>query len=190
MVRDKADVILHPVRLRIIQTLATAPSRDGLSARELGPALPDVPQASLYRHLGRLAEAGVLRVAAERPVGGKTERVYQLANASLASADLSRRTRDEQLEGFATFLGTLLGDYARYLRRETIDLERDGVGYHQYVAHLSDAEFAAFIARITELIGSATANAPAPGRTPRLVNLMLMPAGAELPPAGTKGGPA
>ena len=37
-----------------------------------------MPAASVYRHVGRLAEAGVLHVVAERRVRGITERTYTL----------------------------------------------------------------------------------------------------------------
>jgi Helix-turn-helix domain len=43
---DKAELILHPVRLKILQALV---GDRVLSTRQLGQLLPDVAQATLYR---------------------------------------------------------------------------------------------------------------------------------------------
>ncbi len=40
--------------------------------------LADVPAVSIYRHVARLTEAGVLQVVAERRVRATTERTYAL----------------------------------------------------------------------------------------------------------------
>ena len=70
-----ADLLLHPVRLRIVKAFL---GDRALTTRQLAAELPDVPAASVYRHVGRLAEAGVLHVVSERRVRGITERTYML----------------------------------------------------------------------------------------------------------------
>ena len=75
MAKTGADVILHPVRMRIISTLF----KRRLTTQQIGRALPEVAQATLYRHLSRLMQAGVVAVVALRPVRGVTEKVYALA---------------------------------------------------------------------------------------------------------------
>src|SRR5690349_5071480 len=73
-VPTRSHLILHPLRLRLLQTLAGRQ----LTASALGAALPEVPQATLYRHLKALVEGEVLEIVAERPVRGAVERVYAL----------------------------------------------------------------------------------------------------------------
>src|SRR5262249_24220554 len=58
-----ADLLLHPVRLRILQTFLGDRT---LTTSDLQAELPDVPPASLYRHVARLVGAGVLVVVDER----------------------------------------------------------------------------------------------------------------------------
>ena len=41
-----------------------------LTTSDLGARLPDVPKTTVYRHVGLLAEAGVLEVAGEQRVHG------------------------------------------------------------------------------------------------------------------------
>src|SRR5450759_4325212 len=69
------DLLLHPVRRRIVQAFLgdRALTTSGLSAE-----LADIPAASLYRHVARLVDAGVLAVVAERRVRGALERTYVL----------------------------------------------------------------------------------------------------------------
>lgn len=53
------DLVLHPVRLRIVQ--AFLGNRE-LSTAQLAEELSDVPKSGLYRHLAVLADADVLSV--------------------------------------------------------------------------------------------------------------------------------
>ena len=48
MANDQADLLAHPVRLRIILALS---QNEEMTAQQLGEALTDIPQATLYRHL-------------------------------------------------------------------------------------------------------------------------------------------
>src|SRR5690242_1673068 len=83
---SRADLILHPVRMRLLVALA----RRQLTTRQLSARLPDVAQATLYHHLGLLTRAGLLRVVSQRPVRGTLEKRYALVDdtALLSPADL------------------------------------------------------------------------------------------------------
>src|SRR3712207_9495280 len=70
-----ADLLLHPVRLRIVQAFLGDRT---LTTADLRTELTDVPAATLYRHVGVLAEAGVLVVVGERGVRRAAERGYRL----------------------------------------------------------------------------------------------------------------
>jgi DNA-binding transcriptional ArsR family regulator len=111
-----ADVILHPVRIRIVQQLG---GRD-LTTAELRDAIPDVSQPTLYRHVAALIDAGVLAVAKERKVRGTTERTLTLGDrmAHVPEAEL-RAMSDLQLRSaFLTFLGDLAGRFDRFADQE------------------------------------------------------------------------
>ena len=170
-----ADLLLHPVRLRVVQALA---GRE-LSAAQLRTRLPDVPQATLYRHLDRLREGGVLEVVAERPVRGAVERTFRLvaSKVSLRGADLDDTTADDHRTYFATFLGTLLGDFDRYLDDEDADLEADGVSYRQVPLWLSDEEVHEVLADLRAVLAARLDQTPGgPGRRRRTVTIVTLPA--------------
>ena len=110
-----ADLLLHPIRLRIIQAFL---GDRALTTTELRAELPDVAPATLYRQVARLVDAGVLGVVAERRVRGATERTYVL-RASSASVDLVRDGVSYRLAGLwlddAEFV-ELMRDLARVLQ--------------------------------------------------------------------------
>ena len=66
-----ADLLLHPVRLRIIKAFL---GDRALTTGQLATELADVPPGSLYRHVALLTRAGVLQVVAERRVRAQGRR--------------------------------------------------------------------------------------------------------------------
>ena len=168
------DVLLHPVRLRIV--LAVAGRR--MTSGELAAVLPDVPKATLYRHIATLAGAGVLAVAEERSVRGASERVYVLAEgAGVVSPDaLAAMTPEEHLRAFTVFVGGLLADFSRYLERGDPDLVADGVGYRQVPLWLTHQELAELGGRLGAALAPVAGNGPAPGRRRRVLSTVMVPA--------------
>jgi DNA-binding transcriptional ArsR family regulator len=170
----RIDVVLHPVRLRIVQAFI---GHESVTVRDLAKQLPDIPQATLYRHLGTLVDGGVLRVVQERKVRGTVERVYALpdTSATLLAADLDNASPEDHLRYFANFLSALQGEFARYLGRDRIDLVADGVGYRTFTVNLTDEEFVTFMTSLNELVAKAAANPPSPDRHRRAFARVVMP---------------
>jgi DNA-binding transcriptional ArsR family regulator len=174
MATSRADLILHPVRMRLLVTLV----HRQLTARQLSALVPDVPQATLYHHLGTLTRAGLLRVVSERPVRGAVEKVYTLADehATLSPADLAHASDEDNLRYFTTYVSALLGDFARYLRQDApIDLFADGVSYRATPFYLSDDEFAEAAAALQQAMLPFLRNEPAPNRRRRLFTVIVFP---------------
>lgn len=168
-----SDLLLHPVRLRIVQTFL---GRGELTTSEVREHLADVPAATLYRQVTVLLEAGILEVVDERKVRGAVERtlVLRTAKANLGPDEAAAMTAEEHRRAFVTFVAGLIGDFDRYLARGHQDLARDRVGYRQYAAHLSDEEMDELIADLREVILPRLELEPAPGRTRRLISHVLM----------------
>src|SRR3954454_10410189 len=134
-----ADLLLHPVRLRIVQAFL---GDRGLTTAELREELPDIPPASLYRHISLLTDAGVLAVASERRVRGATERTYilRLAAANIGIRELREMSVEDHRQAFTAFVAGLLSDFDRYLERGKPDFLRDGVSYSLAGFWLDDDE--------------------------------------------------
>jgi DNA-binding transcriptional ArsR family regulator len=174
MFMTTADLLLHPVRLRIVQAfLGDRP----LTTSQLAAELDDVPPASLYRHVAKLVQAGVLIVVAERRVRGANERTYMLRAraARVSQEDLAAMTAEEHQQAFMAFVAGMVSDFDRYLARGDIDLARDRVGYRMAALWLTDEEFRELVREIGSAVGRKLPNGPADGRTRRLMRTILLP---------------
>ena len=179
-----AELALHPVRIRILRAVAGA----RLTTHDLVALVPDIPHATLYRHLATLVKAGLIEVVEERKIRGAVERVYALPahGATLDAAALATATPEDHARYFTAFVSSLLSEFSRYLARERIDFAADGAGYQQLVLHLTDAELATFAADLNQIIGPLLGNEPGDGRVPRLLATILLPADQ---PAATEATP-
>ena len=174
------DLLIHPVRLRIVQAFF---GDRHLAAEDLAEILADVPKATLYRHLATLADAGVLTVVAQRPARGTPRRIYALAQgqARLTPAEVAALGPEEQLHAFTVFVGTLLGDFARYVADGTPDPGADGVSYGQFALNLSDQELHELVGRLSASLAPVLHNEPTPERRRRTLTTVLMPAAPGIP---------
>jgi len=177
---DTLDLLLHPVRLRIVHAMSGSRI---LTTSGLCASLPDVPKTTVYRHVGLLAEAGVLEVAGEQRVHGAVERSYRLRRERIAidAEAAASMSLDDHRRGFAAAMAALLADFNAYLDREHADPVADWVSYRQFPLWLSRDELAVLIGQITDAIRVSVKNGPAPGRRPHLLSTILFPLG-DLPP--------
>jgi Helix-turn-helix domain len=172
-----ADLLLHPVRWRIVQAFL---GDRRLTTADLRAELSDVPVASLYRHVGLLADAGVLTVVGERKVRGTAERSYRLdlAAASPGAADAATMSADDHRRAFRTFVAALLADFDRYLARagDRPDLARDRIGYRQAAVWVNDEEFDALVADLAAVLRPRIEQQPDGERRRRIVSIVNLPA--------------
>src|SRR5262245_43256426 len=111
---DPVELLLHPVRLRIVHALSGGQS---VTTAQLCARLPDVSQATVYRHVGLLTDAGILEVAGEQRVRGFVERSYRLRRerAVVDAERVRAATVDEHRQAFATSMAVLLAEFGTYL---------------------------------------------------------------------------
>lgn len=172
-----ADLLLHPVRLRIVQAFLGDRT---LTTGDLRAELSDVPVASLYRHVGLLADAGVLAVVGERKVRGTAERSYRLdlAAATIGAADATGMSAADRRRGFRTFAAGLMADFDRYLERtgDAPDLAHDRIGYRQVAVWVTDEEFDAMVADLAAVLRPRMEQAPDGARRRRVISIVNLPA--------------
>jgi Helix-turn-helix domain len=173
-----ADLLLHPVRLRIVEAFL---GDRALTTSELRAELPDIPAGSLYRHVAKLVDGGVLAVVSARRVRGALERTYVLraSAARLGVDEIASMSRDEHRQAFLAFVAGLIGDFDRYLARETIDPLRNGASYNLAAMWLDNAELAELARELNIVLQPRLANPPKAGRTRRILATVLLPGQAE-----------
>src|SRR5215469_7758325 len=169
-----ADLLLHPVRLRIIRAFL---GDRALTTSQLAAELDDVPAGSLYRHVALLTEAGVLQVVAERRVRGAVERTYtlRLFAAQIQPGEAAAMTAEQHMQAFTAYVAGMLADADRYLASSPADPVRDGASYRMAAMWLTDAEFAEFGRDVVAVFGPRLANAPGKGRRRRVVYTVVLP---------------
>jgi DNA-binding transcriptional ArsR family regulator len=173
MKNSKSKIILHPVRIRISQTLLNGKK---LNAQQISEYLQDVPQATLYRHLNKLLEAGVIEVVQENQVRGTVEKIYGLKQTTITSAeDLEGLTKEQHLDLFLTFTTQVLKVYEDYLNRGEVDLVNDQVSYRMANLYLTDEENMELMKQIALLLHKAMENKPTKERTARNYVTMVIP---------------
>ncbi len=173
MSTEKSDLLLHPVRLRIVLECS---SRD-VTTPDLAARMPDVPHATLYRNVSVLVDAGILTVISERRIRGGVERTLRLASDAgvLDAADAASMSPDEHLRGFTVFAGALIAAYSRYLAQPAADPSSDAVSYRQLALWLSDDELAEMVAAVGAALQPFLDNAETPERRRVLLSTVLMP---------------
>lgn len=101
---ELAEIVMNPVRQRIFQYLLL---HETGTVKEIRKALPDVPGASLYRHMKLLTESGILTVVGENRIRGTVESIYSLNRSALEIDDADGTAVQTALLG-------LSASFARY----------------------------------------------------------------------------
>ena len=117
---DTVELVAHPVRLRIIHAMRGGRT---LTTSELCVLLPGVSKATVYRHIGVLADAGILEIAGEQRVRGAVERRYRLRQdrASVSPETFNSVSREDHRRAFAAAMAALLAEFNAYLDHDDAD---------------------------------------------------------------------
>lgn len=180
-----AELLLHPVRLRIVQAFL---GDRALTTAQLAAELADVPTGSLYRHVAMLTKAGVLHVVAERRVRAVTERTYTLRAqaAQIQPDEIAQMTPDEHLSAFVAYVAGMLADAERYFDSTNVDPVRDGAGYRMGAMWLTEGEVAELARDLWAVFAPRLANAPTRERRRRAVYTVVIPAPEAARTSSTK----
>ena len=172
-VQVKEDLLLHPVRLRIVMASV---GRE-VTVQQLAAELPDIPQATLYRNINALAAGGILVVVKERRVRNAVERTYALTRHSLwlTAEDLRKAGPEGSIRLFAQYLGLLLGYFTRYIRRGDADLAHDNVLFQSFPLYLSQAEGQELLQALRAALLPFSKNTPSPERQRSVIGLTSIP---------------
>jgi DNA-binding transcriptional ArsR family regulator len=157
--RTRPEMLLHPVRIRIVSEF-TGHQR---TVRDLADALPDIPQATLYRHVAALVDAGVLEQVGERAARGPSERVYRVAPGAdrIRPEEIDAVPAAEQRRMFAVFSASLIDSFATYVGSDGAVPSADGLAYNRAVVNLSRQERLDFATRFGALVADVLALPPA-----------------------------
>lgn len=161
------EIILNPIRMRIIQELSTGKS---ITANELCERISDVPRTTMYRHINILIDNNILFVVSEKKVRGSLERTIAL--------NITEITKHNTIEnGAQNAFGFLMSNYAKfhsYFSGKNPNPAKDRIFLNNTVLMMSDTEFDQFIVELRELILRYNFET-ADGRRPRDFSIISSP---------------
>ncbi|WNV82362.1 ArsR family transcriptional regulator [Umezawaea sp. Da 62-37] len=134
-------------------------------------------KATVYRHVGLLADGGLLEVEGEQRVHGAVERTYRLRRerAVIDAGTAASATVEDHRRVFAVAMATLIAEFNGYLDLDGVDPTADAVGYRQHAVWLSPEEVGEMIGELRAVIAPRMRHEPAPGRRQHLLSPILFP---------------
>lgn len=141
METEIAEVFMNPVRQRIIQYLLV---HEKGTVKEIKKELPDVPSASLYRHIKILNDSEFIIVVEENRIRGTVENVYSLNREAL-------EVDDENGTAVQMSLLSLCASFAKYFSSGHADPRKDLLMLTSCTLTLTDEEFIKFLTELNEV---------------------------------------
>ena len=163
-----AEVVMNPVRQRIFQYFLL---HEAGTVKEIKKALPDIPNASLYRHIKILAEHSILMVVGENRIRGTVESVYQFNKDAIATAD-------ESGNAVQMSLLSICASFARYFAGGNVDSKKDMLLLTNCTLLLTDEEFMRFLSEINEIALKYMKAEPTGSSKTRRITLISAPTNA------------
>lgn len=139
------EVVLNPIRMRIIQVAAEG---GNISASDICEKMPDVPRTTIYRHIKILIDNGVLTVVAENKIRGSLERILALNTAEIDK----RNSLENATQNAFSFLMQQYAKFERYFNSENPNPTADRIFLTGAVLMLTDEEFDSFLNDLQQLL--------------------------------------
>lgn len=133
-----AEIVMNPVRQRIIQYFLI---HETGTVKEVRKALPDIPSASLYRHMKILTDNSMITVVGENRIRGTVESIYQLNKSFM------------EMEGATVQMALLniCASFAKYFSGEHVDPRKDMLMMSTCTLTLTDEKFMDFLTEINQI---------------------------------------
>ena len=138
---EMAEVVMNPVRQRIFQYLLV---HEVGTVKEIRKALPDIPSASLYRHMKILTDNSILTVVGENRIRGTVESIYSLNKSALEIDDAEGSAVQTALLG-------ICASFAKYFSSGRAEPKKDMLLMTTCTLTLTDEDFMKFLSEINQI---------------------------------------
>ena len=163
--------------MRVVLALGS----DDLTTKQLRGHLPDVAQASLYRAIGRLVEAGIIAVVDRRQRGGAMERVYRVVQSP--DTDHETATPHGFVAAADTLARALSVDAAHWAA--TPQWRASGAQLRREAVRLSDSELESLLACFDDTLDEVTSRDHHQEAPVVVLTFAAIPVTSATPPAGS-----
>ena len=164
-------ILTDPISNRIIQLIR---KNRKMTVSEILAATPDIPRATIYRRIEKMAAAEVIEVAETHKVRGQTENTYAIKNIYIPPDSGT----DEMKIMTAAFL-RMFSLCSEYFKREDADVERDKLFILNYAIALSDRDFSEMVKELYAVVDKYQNQPVSEDTKTRNLYLMSLPNGGE-----------
>lgn len=168
------DCITNPVKCKLLLEIH---SQGKATAKHLADIYKDIPQATLYRHLKKMLNDGILQVVEETQIRGTIEKTYALAYNISDNMEtmLEENSGELYMQYFMQYIIGFAKQFQRYCQSPNINIKKDMTGFSLSPLYLSDEELTSFITNISQIINTVKNNEPKPDRKLRTIGIIISP---------------
>jgi len=148
-----------PVNAKIILEIY---ERENITAKQLSDKFSDIPPATLYRHLRKMSDNDILRIAETNRVRGTVERVYALNLDLYEDVRKSVEANDGRayLQIITQSILGVLREFKEYTAQADIDIINDGSGFSVAPVYATTEELKETLTKVRELLKPLYNNLP------------------------------
>jgi DNA-binding transcriptional ArsR family regulator len=139
------DIMLNPVRMRIIQTIA---GNKTMTATAIYEKINDVPRTTIYRHIKILLDNDILSVVSEQKIRGSLERTLAINTGEIVKGN----TLENAAQNAFSILMKKYILFQNYFNDEIKNTGKDRVFINSTVLMTTDEEFDGFLKELRELL--------------------------------------
>lgn len=168
------DCFANPVKCKLLLEIY---SSGRATAKQLSEKYSDIPQATLYRYLKRMAGDGILKIVEENQIRGTIEKTYALA-AEIGEVEESMLDENSGEAFMHLFMNYVLGfvkQFQEYCKRPDIHILEDRPSFTLAPVYTTDEELESAMQSYAEILGKLHSNGSAPGRKLRTIGLIVTP---------------
>ena len=162
---EMEEIVINPVRQRIFQYFLV---HETGTVKQLRAALPDIPSASLYRHMKILTDNSMITVVGENRIRGTVESIYQLNKSALELGDADGSAVQRALLGISA-------SFAKYFSGGCADPQKDMLLLTNCTLLLTDEEFSEYLSEINQVTVKYMKQASSESSKMRRITLISAP---------------
>ncbi len=161
------EILINPVRTRIIQVAA---EKGNLTANDICELMPDIPRTTLYRHIKLLLDNQILLVVNEEKIRGSLERTLALNVEQIQKNNTTENASQLAMQ----FLLNKLASFQRYFSNPQANPGKDRIFLNNTILIMNDAEFDAFLLKMRDLLVNSN-HEMSEGRKARDLSILSTP---------------
>ena len=178
MSTNLVEYLTNPVKVKLISEID---KQKKTTAKQLAKAVPQIPQATLYRYLKKMVDAEIIAVVEENQVRNVKEKVYSLVFDF--DAKIKEMVNDKSGKGYLTlfqqFSNGLIYEFQKYIDDGDIDILNDGSGFRIMTFDATKSELEELAKKINEIVEPYHEQEPTPERKLRNLAIVYTPPVAQ-----------